>query len=237
VQKYILSELDSGERVISERLAHVRSVAIGFWIGAGSRDLVLVWGGVSHIDTFDPKPKLAELDGKPFDGFYQVGAKKETNRKWVKSPWAFKQQGKSGLWVSELFPQVAMCADDITLIRSMVSGFPLHPRANLLMHTGRTLGGFPSLGSWVNYALGSENKNLPGFVVLSPGQGGGGGRPREPGADDDDVVLPLVGRVHELDRRLVAAPLLGERAGRDVGLEFGHDGNQRRVATVATGPL
>src|SRR5438552_2761062 len=92
-------------------------------------------GGVSHIDTFDPKPKLAELDGKPFEGFYQVGAKKETNRKWVKSPWAFKQHGQSGFWVSELFPQVATCADDITLIRSMVSGFPLHPRANLLMHT------------------------------------------------------------------------------------------------------
>ena len=126
-------------------------------------------GGVSHIDTFDPKPKLAELDGKPFDGFYQVGAKKETNRKWVKSPWAFKQYGQSGLPVSELFPHVATCADDLTVIRSMVSGFPLHPRANLLMHTGRTTGGFPSLGSWVNYALGSENKNLPGYVLLHGG--------------------------------------------------------------------
>ena len=126
-------------------------------------------GGVSHIDTFDPKPKLAELDGKPFDGFYQVGAKQETNRKWVKSPWAFAQHGKSGLWVSELFPHVAGCVDDITVIRSMVSGFPLHPRANLLMHTGRTLGGYPSLGSWVNYALGSENKNLPGYVLLHGG--------------------------------------------------------------------
>lgn len=126
-------------------------------------------GGVSHIDTFDPKPKLAELDGKSFDGFYQVGAKKETNRKWVKSPWAFKQYGQSGLTVSELFPQVATCADDLTVIRSMVSGFPLHPRANLLMHTGRTSGGYPSLGSWVNYALGSENKNLPGYVLLHGG--------------------------------------------------------------------
>jgi Protein of unknown function (DUF1501) len=123
-------------------------------------------GGVSHVDTFDPKPKLAELDGKPFDGFYQVGEKKETNRKWVKSPWTFKQYGESGLTVSELFPHVASCADDLTVIRSMVSGFPLHPRANLLMHTGRTLGGYPSLGSWVNYALGSANKNLPGYVLL-----------------------------------------------------------------------
>src|SRR5437879_5779745 len=126
-------------------------------------------GGVSHIDTFDPKPKLAELDGKPFDGFYQVGAKKETNRKWVKSPWQFAQHGQSGIFVSELFPHIATCVDDLTVIRSMVSGFPLHPRANLLMHTGRTLGGYPSLGSWVNYALGSVNKNLPGYVLLHGG--------------------------------------------------------------------
>src|SRR5580658_3120376 len=116
-------------------------------------------GGVSHVDTFDPKPKLTELDGKSFDGFYQVGAKKETNRKWVKSPWQFAQHGQSGIPVSELFPHVATCVDELTVIRSMVSGFPLHPRANLLMHTGRNIGGYPSLGSWINYALGSENKN------------------------------------------------------------------------------
>ncbi|HTM48559.1 MAG TPA: DUF1501 domain-containing protein [Bryobacteraceae bacterium] len=126
-------------------------------------------GGVSHIDTFDPKPKLAELDGKPFDGFYQVGAKKDKNRKWVKSPWQFARHGQSGIFVSELFPHVSTCVDDITVIRSMVSGFPLHPRANLLMHTGRNTGGYPSLGSWVNYALGSENKNLPGYVLLHAG--------------------------------------------------------------------
>src|SRR5438876_10537624 len=123
-------------------------------------------GAVSHVDTFDPKPKLTELDGKPFDGFYQVGAKKETNRKWVKSPWQFAQHGQSGIFVSELFPHIATCVDDITFIRSMVSGFPLHPRANLLMHTGRNIDGYPSLGSRVNYALGSENKNLPGYVLL-----------------------------------------------------------------------
>ena len=98
-----------------------------------------------------------------------MGAKKETNRKWVKSPWTFKQHGQSGTFVSELFPHIATCTDDLTVIRSMVSGFPLHPRANLLMHTGRNTGGFPSLGSWVNYALGSENKNLPGYVLLHAG--------------------------------------------------------------------
>lgn len=126
-------------------------------------------GGASHVDTFDPKPKLTEMDGRPFDGFYQVGAKKETNRKWLKSPWKFAQHGQSGMWVSELFPHVATCVDDLAVVRSMVSGFPLHPRANLLMHTGRNVGGYPSLGSWINYALGSENKNLPGYVLLHAG--------------------------------------------------------------------
>jgi len=126
-------------------------------------------GGVSHVDSFDPKPKLAALDGQPFSGFYQVGAKAETNRKWVASPWKFKQHGQSGAWVSDLFPHLATCVDHMAIVRSMVSGFPLHPRANLLMHTGRNTGGFPSLGSWVNYALGSENKNLPGYVLLHAG--------------------------------------------------------------------
>ena len=126
-------------------------------------------GGVSHVDTFDPKPKLATLDGQPFSGFYQVGAKAETNRKWVASPWKFKQHGQSGTWVSDLFPHLATCVDHMAIVRSMVSGFPLHPRANLLMHTGRNTGGFPSLGSWVNYALGSDNKNLPGYVLLHAG--------------------------------------------------------------------
>ncbi len=126
-------------------------------------------GGVSHVDTFDPKPKLATLDGQSFSGFYQVGAKAETNRKWVASPWKFKQHGQSGTWVSDLLPHLASCVDHMAIVRSMVSGFPLHPRANLLMHTGRNTGGFPSLGSWVNYALGSENRNLPGYVLLHAG--------------------------------------------------------------------
>ena len=126
-------------------------------------------GAVSHIDTFDPKSKLEEFDGKPFDGFYQVGAKRETDRTWMKSPWKFTEYGQSGIPVSELFPHIATCVDDLAIIRSMVSGFPLHPRANLLMHTGRTMGGHPSLGSWISYALGSENKNLPGYVLLHAG--------------------------------------------------------------------
>ena len=126
-------------------------------------------GAVSHVDTFDPKPKLTELDGKLFDGLFQPGAKRETDRKWMKSPWKFNQYGQAGIPVSDLFPHLATCVDDLAIIRSMVSGFPLHPRGNLFMHTGRTVGGYPSLGSWVSYALGSENENLPGYVLLHGG--------------------------------------------------------------------
>ena len=117
-------------------------------------------GGVSHMDTFDPKPKLAELDG-------QLSGDGE--RTWLKSPWTFQPYGQSGVVVSELLPHIATCVDDLAVIRSMVSGFPLHPRGNILFHTGQNVGGFPSLGSWITYGLGSENKNLPGYVLLHSG--------------------------------------------------------------------
>lgn len=129
-------------------------------------------GGVSHMDSFDPKPKLKELDGQQAKlESYVAGPK----RKFLGSPWKFGQHGQSGLWVSELFPQVAKVADELTVIRSMKSEFPLHARANVFLHTGRNFGGFPSLGSWVNYGLGSENKNLPGYLLLNHGDNPPGG--------------------------------------------------------------
>lgn len=129
-------------------------------------------GGVGHMDSFDPKPKLAELDGKPAVlESYVAGPK----RKWLKSPWAFKQYGQSGLPVSEIFPHIAGVADELTVIRSMKSEFPLHARANIFLHTGRNFGGFPSLGSWVTYGLGSSNKNLPGYLLLNHGDNPPGG--------------------------------------------------------------
>ena len=116
-------------------------------------------GGVSHMDTFDPKPKLNELHGQlSGDGI----------RTYQGCPWTFKKYGKAGIAVSELFPHIATCVDDLAIVRSMVSNFPLHPRGNILFHTGRNVGGYPSLGSWITYALGSENKNLPGYVLLHP---------------------------------------------------------------------
>jgi hypothetical protein len=119
------------------------------------------------VDTFDPKPKLTELDGKTADIY--VSAANKGARKWLGSPWKFKNYGKSGIPVSDLFPHIATCVDDIAVVRSMVSGFPLHPRGNISMHTGRNVGGFPCIGSWITYALGTENKNLPGYILLHGG--------------------------------------------------------------------
>lgn len=118
-------------------------------------------GGVSHVDSFDPKPMLAEQEGKPWSG--------DPNRKWVKSPWKFAQHGQSGMWISELFPHIAKHADELAVVRSMRAQLPIHSTGVLLLHTGHNLAGRPSLGSWVNYGLGSENRDLPGYVVLSFG--------------------------------------------------------------------
>ncbi|MCI0620927.1 MAG: DUF1501 domain-containing protein [Acidobacteria bacterium] len=117
-------------------------------------------GGVSHMDSFDPKPKLAELDLKPSG---------KGKRKWLKCPWKFSNYGQSGLPVSELFPHIATCVDDLAVIRSMKSELPLHAPGNIFLHTGRNISGFPSLGSWVTYGLGSENQNLPGYLLLHNG--------------------------------------------------------------------
>jgi len=124
-------------------------------------------GGVSHVDSFDPKLKLTELDGQPFTESKNPTA--NGNRQWLGSPWKFRQFGECGLPVSELFPHIAQCADDLAVIRSMKADLPIHSTGVLFLHTGSNNAGRPSLGSWVNYGLGCENRNLPGFVVLSFG--------------------------------------------------------------------
>ena len=124
-------------------------------------------GGVSHVDSFDPKPELDRRDNQLFTDSRNPTAM--GNRRWLKSPWAFRRRGQSGMQVSDLFPHIATCADDIAVIRSMKADLPIHSTGVLLLHTGSNNAGRPSLGSWVNYGLGSENRNLPGFVVLSFG--------------------------------------------------------------------
>lgn len=125
-------------------------------------------GGPSHVDTFDPKPMLKQHEGKPIgESAVTKRSQSNANRVWFGSPWEFKQRGQSGLWVSELFPHVAQVADKLCVVRSMVGELPLHGQQNLLLHTGRILGQAPSFGAWVSYGLGTENRNLPGYVVLN----------------------------------------------------------------------
>lgn len=125
-------------------------------------------GGPSHVDTFDPKPMLKKHEGKKI-GEHAVSklSQASANRVWFGSPWTFRQRGSSGLWVSDLFPHVSQVADEICVVRSMVGQLPLHGQQNLLLHTGRVLGQAPSMGSWIAYGLGSENRNLPGYVLLN----------------------------------------------------------------------
>lgn len=112
-------------------------------------------GGVSHVDTFDPKPRLREE--------YEKG-----NTKYLPALWPFKPRGKCGTEVSDLFPHIAECVDDICLIRSMRGDHNDHYQATMGVHTGSVTVKRPSIGSWVTYGLGTENQNLPAFVVLAP---------------------------------------------------------------------
>jgi hypothetical protein len=125
-------------------------------------------GGPSQMDTFDPKPRLAKEHGQPIKvkieptQFNNVGTV-------LQSPWKFRNHGQSGIPVSDLFPHVAGCVDDLCIIRSLVSNFSEHTNANYFLHSGNGQQGRPSMGAWVTYGLGSVCRNLPGFVVLDSG--------------------------------------------------------------------
>lgn len=125
-------------------------------------------GGPAQMDTFDPKPRLREFHGKPFP-MKMEATQFNDNGDTLAGPWDFKRYGQSGLPVSDLFPHVGACADDLCVIRSMTSEFSEHTNANYFLHTGLGLAGRPSAGAWVSYGLGTENRNLPGFVVLDGG--------------------------------------------------------------------
>ncbi len=122
-------------------------------------------GGPSHVDTFDFKPRLLADSGKP-------GAR--PGSVWMAPKGEFAQHGRSGLWVSDLFPQLARHADSLCLLRSMKTEVPAHPQAFLRLHTGTTQFVRPSLGAWVFYGMGTANENLPGFVTITPPAGFGG---------------------------------------------------------------
>ncbi|MEM9827394.1 MAG: DUF1501 domain-containing protein [Planctomycetota bacterium] len=133
---------------------------------------LFMYGGPSHIDTFDYKPAMKGMDGKTAKvKTHGRGGHKEGGRI-VEPRWDFAQHGQCGKWVSSLFPNVAKHVDDIAFLQSMTADSPIHGSAMLMMNSGKILSGSPSLGSWVNYGLGSVNENLPGYVVMLDPKGG-----------------------------------------------------------------
>ncbi|MGD1979426.1 MAG: DUF1501 domain-containing protein [Akkermansiaceae bacterium] len=133
---------------------------------------LFMYGGPSHIDTFDYKPGMKGMDGKTVKvKTFGRGGKKNQGRI-VEPKWNFKQYGQCGKWVSDLFPHLGECVDDMAFLHSMTAESPIHGSAMLKMNSGSLISGKPSLGSWVNFGLGSVNENLPGYVVMLDKTGG-----------------------------------------------------------------
>jgi len=137
---------------------------------AKARNVIFLYmdGGPSQVDTFDPKPRLRKEHGQPFK-MKMEPTQFNNNGNTLGCPWEFKNYGQSGMPISDLFPHVAECADELCLIRSMTSNFSEHTAANYFLHSGLGLSGRPSIKTWVCYGLGSESQDLPGFVVLNGG--------------------------------------------------------------------
>ena len=128
-------------------------------------------GGASQCDTFDYKPELIKRSGEKFDPGEKVEAATSTPGTIMKSPYEWKQHGQSGRWVSSIFPHIATCVDDLAFIMSMATKTNVHGPAVYMQNTGFVLPGFPCMGSWISYGLGSLNQNLPTFVVLPDPRG------------------------------------------------------------------
>ncbi|NNJ26841.1 DUF1501 domain-containing protein [Alienimonas chondri] len=133
---------------------------------------LFMYGGPSHMDTFDYKPEMEGRDGQTVEvKTFGRGGKKNEGRI-VEPRWKFKPYGECGKMVSDLFPHVGECVDDIAFLHSMTAESPIHGSAMLMMNSGQLLSGAPAMGSWVNYGLGTENENLPGYVVMLDPSGG-----------------------------------------------------------------
>jgi hypothetical protein len=134
---------------------------------------LFMWGGPSHVDLWDPKPRLNAEDGKQLAG-KSVGSEKDQLGTLLGSPFRFAQHGEGGIWISELFPQLARHADRLCVVRSVHTEGSAHGEALLRLHTGQANLVRPSVGAWVSYGLGSDNENLPAFITISPPRGHGG---------------------------------------------------------------
>lgn len=139
-------------------------------------------GAASQCDTFDHKPELIKRAGQPFDPGGKVELFQSDAGVVMPSPWGWKQRGECGKWISDLVPHLATCADDMAFLPAMVAKSNVHGPATFMQTTGYLLPGFPSMGSWVTYGLGSETDNLPTFVVLPDARGFGPGGPKNWGA-------------------------------------------------------
>ena len=128
-------------------------------------------GGVSQMDTFDYKPELERRHGQPFDPGEHVEAPTSAPGNLMKSPFAFRQHGECGRWVSSVFPHLASCVDDLAFLMAISSKTNVHGPASYMMNTGFLLPGFPCMGAWLSYGLGSLTDNLPTFVVLPDPRG------------------------------------------------------------------
>jgi len=166
----LLTESGQGAESVASRSADPLAPRAPHFKGRANNIIFLFMdGGPSQVDTFDPKPRLAREHGQPIKmktpptQFNNVG-------KVLQSPWKFRPRGQSGIPVSDLFPHVATCMDELAIVRSMVSNFSEHTNANYFIHSGHGQQGRPSMGAWVTYGLGSECNNLPGFIVLDSGQ-------------------------------------------------------------------
>jgi hypothetical protein len=159
------------------------AVALNALIGSGARgaslaphfrpkvrNVIFLYmdGGVSQVDSFDPKPLLNKEHGQPFK-MKMEPTQFNNNGSTLGCPWEFRPRGRCGMPISDLFPHMASCADDLAVVRSMTSNFSEHTTANYFLHTGSGFQGRPSMGAWVSYGLGSECRNLPAFVVLNGG--------------------------------------------------------------------
>ena len=192
-------------------------------------------GGVSHVDSWDHKPRLFSDAGKTVAvGEFQ--GRKGDFKMWVKKPqWSFSNHGRSGTEVSDLFPHTAGCVDDLCVIRSMKSDHTNHYEATLGLHTGSFTFARPSFGSWVSYGLGSENRNLPSYIVIAPKTPYAGGQVWGsdflPGCHQGTLVVPGPDPVANIQRRVATSRL------QELELGLMARMNQRHLASRSDDPL
>ncbi len=189
-------------------------------------------GGPSHLETFDPKPLLNQLNGQPMPKSFGTAKRQfiKGEPKLLGTKRSFQQHGKSGIWVSDLLPHTATCVDDLAVIRSCQSDAFVHSAAQYQFFTGRIIPGFPSMGSWTLYGLGSESESLPGYVVMpDPGGTIEAGQPVYSNAFLPSIYQPNVFRAGRKPVLNLDLPAGVSPAQRTRTLELVHDLDQARM--------